>query len=347
MTEKKIGIFPASGSLGGSTVKHLASLIPASSLILIARKPDTLAECSRQGAVVRRADYDEDSSLNRVFDGVGVLFLISYASCEHEHRSKAHRKAIDAALRSGVKHIFYSSLAFAGNLTKSSDALVMRAHLDTEAYLEELGRTNAPDFTYTIIREGLYHESFPIYTSFFHPQEVIDAVTDDNMKRRHHGGPNDRGEIHVKIPHDGSGPGVAWAKRDELGEATAKLINLYMHNPSGFPYTNSTLLLSGPKALTLNEVISILEKLIRERTNSDIRIKIKQVSVDEYASQPHVPPLSTYHGVDLSREWATAWEAIRKGECAVVTPVLKELLGREPEDFETTVRNDLSRQYAS
>jgi putative NADH-flavin reductase len=88
MEEKKIGIFPASGSLGGSVVKHLSSLIPASSLILIARRPDTLAEYSRQGAVIRRADYDEDSSLNRAFDGVGVLFLISYASCEHEHRSK-------------------------------------------------------------------------------------------------------------------------------------------------------------------------------------------------------------------------------------------------------------------
>lgn len=88
MAEKKVGIFPASGALGGSVVKHLSSLIPASSLILIARKPDSLAKYSRQGAVVRRADYDEDCSLTRVFDGVGVLFLISYASCEHEHRSR-------------------------------------------------------------------------------------------------------------------------------------------------------------------------------------------------------------------------------------------------------------------
>lgn len=86
--EKKIGIFPAAGALGGSIVKHLSSLIPASSLILVARRPDTLAEYSRQGAVVRHADYDEDASLNRAFDGVGVLFLISYASCEHEHRSR-------------------------------------------------------------------------------------------------------------------------------------------------------------------------------------------------------------------------------------------------------------------
>ncbi|QGA21549.1 hypothetical protein EYB26_009260 [Talaromyces marneffei] len=343
--EKKIGIFPAAGALGGSIVKHLSSLIPASSLILVARRPDTLAEYSRQGAVVRHADYDEDASLNRAFDGVGVLFLISYASCEHEHRSRAHRKAIDAALHSGVKHIFYSSLAFAGNLSKSSDALVMRAHLDTEAYLQELGRTRAPDFTFTILREGLYHESFPIYTSFFRPQEVIDVITDENTRRQSGGG--DHGEIQIKIPHDGSAPGVAWANRDDLGEASAKIVKLYMQNPLGFPFTNSTLLLSGPKVLTLNEVVAVLEKLIRERTGRDISVKIKQVSVEEYANQPHVPPLLTYHGVDLSREWATAWQAIRNGECAVVSPVLKEILGREPEEFETTLRKDLTRKYGS
>jgi uncharacterized protein YbjT (DUF2867 family) len=84
----KLGVFPAAGGLGGSTVKHLLPLIPADSLILIARNPDKLAAESRTGAVVRKADYDDDASLDRVFDGIGALFLISYASCEHEHRSK-------------------------------------------------------------------------------------------------------------------------------------------------------------------------------------------------------------------------------------------------------------------
>jgi hypothetical protein len=84
----KLGVFPAAGGLGGSIVKHLLPLIPADNLILIARNPDKLAAESRAGAVVRKADYDDDASLDRVFDGIGALFLISYASCEHEHRSK-------------------------------------------------------------------------------------------------------------------------------------------------------------------------------------------------------------------------------------------------------------------
>ncbi|KAL1981324.1 hypothetical protein VTN96DRAFT_2765 [Rasamsonia emersonii] len=310
MPGSKLGIFPAAGGLGGSTIKHLLPRIPAANLVLIARYPDKLAAESAAGAVVRRADYDDEASLQRVFDGIGALFLISYASCEYEHRAEAHRRAIDAALRSGVKHIFYSSLAFAGNLTKETVALVMRAHLATEAYLEELARQRR-DFTYTAIREGLYHESFPIYTAFFDPLNPVDEI---------------------KIPHDGSGPGVAWAKREELGEATAKLIAQYATNPQAFPYMNKTILLSGPKVLTLKEVVDILGRLIGKQ------VRIKQVSVDEYAAQPQIAPRLTYHGVNLAKEWATAWDAIRRGECAVVTPHLREILGREPEDFETTVR---------
>lgn len=225
---------------------------------------------------------------------------------------QAHRKAIDFARRSGVHHIFYSSLAFAGQASNDSTrALVMRAHLETEAYLAELSQTR-PGFTYTVIREGLYHESFPIYTAFFDPKKPVDEI---------------------RIPHDGSAPGVAWAKREELGEASAKLIAQYARNPLGYPYLNKTLLLSGPTVLTLAEVVRILGRVIGKED-----VRIKQVSVDEYAQQAQIAPRLTYHDVDLSTEWATAWEAIRAGECAVVTPTLREVLGREPEDFETTVR---------
>lgn len=225
---------------------------------------------------------------------------------------QAHRRAIDAARRSGVKHIFYSSLAFGGSTdNKETAAHVMRAHVATEKYLEELIKHQK--FTFTAIREGIYSESFPIYTAWLDP----------------HNPPAD-GEI--TIPHDGSGPGIAWAKRDELGEATAKLIRQYAQNPEAFPYLNKTILLSGPKVLTLGESVETLGQIIGKE------LRIRQISVDEYATLPQIGDKHTYHGVNLSKEWATAWEGIRRGETAVVTPLLGQLLGREPEDFETTVR---------
>lgn len=100
--------------------------------------------------------------------------------------NQAHRAAIDAAIRSGVKHIFYTSLGFAGNLTDDSVAHVMGAHLQTERYLSQLNK-----ITYTSIREGLYSESFPLYLGWFSLQNPADEIT---------------------IPHPGTGPGVSWEK---------------------------------------------------------------------------------------------------------------------------------------
>lgn len=84
----RIGVFPAAGGLGGSIIKHLLNLVPASQLTLVARKPDTLSYAADSGTTVRYADYDQPESLNKAFDGVDVLMLISYPSFEIEHRAQ-------------------------------------------------------------------------------------------------------------------------------------------------------------------------------------------------------------------------------------------------------------------
>ncbi|PKX93388.1 NmrA-like family protein [Aspergillus novofumigatus IBT 16806] len=234
---QKIGVFPASGGLGTSIINHLVKLVPASQLILVARNPEKLASLSREGATIRRADYDDRATLERVFDNVGVLMLISYASFEIQHRVE---------------------------------------------YLAEL----PGHFTYTAIREGLYSESFPIYTAWFDPHNPVEEIT---------------------IPHPGTGPGVAWAKRDELGEATAKMVYAYAKNPSGFPYLNRVVLLSGPREVSLAETAEVLGRAVGKP------VRIREITVDEYVALPQIGDKHTYHGVNLSREWATAWEAIRAG----------------------------------
>ncbi|KAG6981982.1 Quinone oxidoreductase 2 [Fusarium oxysporum f. sp. conglutinans] len=340
-----IGIFPASGGIGGGTVKHMLTRLPPTDLILISRHPENLASVKAQGAEIRQADYDDDSALHHAFHGIDTLFLISftvpYANPKNEKR---HKAAIDAAIRSGVKYIFYGSLGFAGTPdSKESVAHVMQAHLDTEKYLETCRQNNAgfagtPDskesvahvmqahldtekyletcrqnnagFAYTIVREGLYSESYPLYTAFFDPA---------------------RPRREVKIPHDGSGPGISWVKREELGEGTAELISRHVNEKEKFQWQNKTILLSGEKTLTLAETVAILGEV------AEVPLQIKQVSVDEFATQPNVSLNFTYHGADLSKPWATAFEAFRQGEASWVSPILKELLGREPEDFKTTI----------
>ncbi|PYH49786.1 NmrA-like family protein [Aspergillus saccharolyticus JOP 1030-1] len=312
----QICVFPAAGALGTSTIKHLVKLVPASDLVLVARKPDALAELARAGATVRRADYEEPATLDRVFDGVDVLFLVSYASIEIQFRFEAHKHAIDAARRSGVKHIFYSSLGFAGDLAKTSVAHVMGAHLKTERYLAELQESSSGphnQMTYTAVREGIYAESFPIYTSWLdlhHPPTTNEVL----------------------IPHPGDGPGVTWVKRDELGEATARLIADYARDQRGFAYVNRVLLLSGPREISLRETVEILGRVCGRP------LAIRTVPVEDFVKLPQHGKKFFYHGIDLTREWATAWDAIRRGETAVVSPLLGQILGREPESYETTIQ---------
>lgn len=337
MDMKRIGIFPASGGLGGSTYRHLLKLVPNDHVTLICRYPEKMeVEYRQAGVIVRQATYESTpQELEQAFSSLDVLFLVSYPSHVHEYRVKVsivrHETtpthvtdkyevqipAVDAARRAGVKHIFYSSLGFAsdpssGALESSSLAVVMQAHLDSENYLASLAKSD-PGFTYTSIREGLYSESSSMYTAFLDVKSAPDGAE-------------------MTIPHDGSGPGVSWVKRDELGEASAKLIAKYCVPDGQFPHqlVNGTVLLSGTREISLAETVGILGKAVGKS------FRIREVSVDEYAKLPQV--LDKFGNDVNAKTWASAWAAIHAGEAALVTKDLEEMLGRRPDAFETTVQ---------
>lgn len=308
----QIGIFPAAGGLGGSTYNHLLKQVDPKDVTLISRHPEKVPlEYITSGVTNRQMSWQTSvEAYGNVFDGIDVLFLVSYPTYEHEVRNQHHRPAIDAAIKSGVKHIFYSSLGFARNNDIVSSAFVMQAHLDTEEYLSLKAKYNK-DFSWTSIREGIYSESFAMYTGFF------------DMKLP-------SGEI--LLPHNGSGPGVSWVKRDELGEGSAKLISNYVSSPKDFPHINTVVLLTGAKSYSLSETVEILGRIAGKTP------AIRKVSIEEYSSQEHVKKALKTDSVRKVILWATSFEALRKGETAVVSPLLEELLGRKPEDFEITIR---------
>ena len=214
-------------------------------------------------------------------------------------------------------YIFYTSLAFGGTCTPDSVAHVMQAHLKTEKYLhllesESNESSDKRPVTFTVIREGIYSESFPMYTGFPDLQDPPDEV---------------------KIPHDGSGPGIAFAKIDDLGEATSKLVKEYLDAPGNFKYKNQIMLMSGWRVWSLAETVKLLGKMNRKD------MKIKQITKEEYMAEPRVQELLGSHGPgEVPKQWATSFEAVKKGECAVLSVELRQLLGRDPEGFEETVR---------
>ncbi|KAJ6441405.1 MFS general substrate transporter [Purpureocillium lavendulum] len=402
---KSIAIFPASGALGTSTYTHLlaspssssttSSVVDPTRVTLISRFPAKVPPpLLRAGVRTAAASYESPPErLRALFAGHDVLFLVSYPSHEHALRTRLQLPVIDDARAAGVRHVFYSSLAFAadgsggdavGGAAERGDgpaqvgtttrAEVMRAHLDTEAHLARLARED-PGFTYTVIREGLYSESYPIYTAFFDVRRAA-ATSAAGQQQQHE----------ILIPHDGSGPGISWVKRDELGEATARLIAQYATataqgsedvdsddnnntdntgdapktpaSSSPFLYVNAIVTLTGPRAYSLAETAAVLSRAVDyEGSRADDSVRIREVSVDEYVVQRRVQAafaggndddddddLDLHRGEALARTWATAWDAIRAGETALVDGTLRDVLGREPEAFEATIRRLVDAQ---
>lgn len=195
----------------------------------------------------------------------------------------------------------------------------MQAHVRTEAWLREVstGRERKRNFTFTVIREGIYSETWPMYTSFFDPKA-------SNSK--------------AQLPHDGTGPGIAWACIKDLGEGTAKLVKEYVDDPTNPQYINKIIILTGPKDWSLKETVKVLGRL----GGGDA--SIERVSVDEHAQNPRVVQKLGSHGPGntVARDWTTVFEAIRNGETSVVNGELGRLLGRPPESFEETAKRMLA-----
>ena len=143
----------ATGELGRAVVETLLRYVPAAQVALSVRKPEDAQAFAARGVAVRRGDFDEPESLARSFVGADRLLIVSASGIDHESRAVRHRNAINAAMRAGVGHVYYTSLLPG----QDSVAYVMKAHLDTEAYLMASG------LPFTILKNGVYAESWPLY----------------------------------------------------------------------------------------------------------------------------------------------------------------------------------------
>ncbi|WP_437669956.1 SDR family oxidoreductase [Sorangium sp. So ce131] len=278
----------ATGHLGSSVLKHILKLVPPSEIIVSLHNRLAREEIEKTGAQVRAGDYTDPRSLEDAFRGGDKLLIVSSPSFSDELRVASHRNAIDAAVKAGVRHIYYTSLAFGSE----SKAAVMKAHLDTEAYLRSRG------VTYTIVREGVYMESYPIFLGFF-----------------------GAGDDEVIVPGDG---GVAWAARDDLGEATARII-------AGGGYDDETITLAGPEAYTLEQTTALVSSILGRG------IRFSVVSRDEFVRR------HSAHG-DVARFWASTYPALEAGEASVVDPLLGAVLGRPPVSFASRLRELLAHE---
>src|ERR1700761_6612538 len=290
----KLCLTGASGKLGGAVLKALlnermidhADIVISTSSDLNSDRLKDIVGLENHSIDVRHATYDDPVSLEKAFAGCEKLLLVSTPAIHMdfnnappgEGREKHHFKAITAAKKAGVAHVYYTSLAFG----EPSAAGVMTAHLRTEAFLQEL--TLEGNMTYTIIREGLYCKSWPLYLGFY------DLGKDTRSE----------------VPLAGDGR-VAWASIHDLGIATACILTA----PSE-KYARRKIYLTGTEMLNLLDVAALVAK----KENRDVRVKLvfpdvyKQVYVAEGKE-------GVKGNSGLVNWWSGTYEALKAGECAI------------------------------
>lgn len=156
----------ASGQLGRRVVEILLDA-EAGPVVAATRSPEKLAALADRGAEIRRADFDDPSSLDEAFDGADRLLLVS--TDRVGHRLPQHRAAIRAAVRAGVKHIVYTSLP---NPEKWGTPFALE-HAKTEEMLEASG------LGWTVLRNNLYTDDLVPKLSNAIPSGQLAAAAGD------------------------------------------------------------------------------------------------------------------------------------------------------------------------
>lgn len=139
----------ASGQLGERVVRELLRRgVPAQDLILVSRTPDKLAEFAKLGANVREGDAEKPETLVPAYTGGTHMLMISlgFGRSGQEPRAVLHKRAFDAAVQAGVRHIVYTS--FVGADMKASP--IGQDHRLSEQSLRASGAQ------WTILRNGEY-----------------------------------------------------------------------------------------------------------------------------------------------------------------------------------------------
>ena len=185
--ERKVVISGATGGLGSTVIEALLRLAPAAELGVSVREPGKAGDLAARGVRVRHGDFDRPETLDAAFEGAERVLIISTRAPANSARLAQACNAIEAALRCGVRHIFYTSIV----QRPGSRFAAAQGHFDTEAYLEACGARH------TILRNGHYMENLPMVL-----------------------GPSIAGGD-LALPPDGP---TAWVSRLDLAEGIAKLL---------------------------------------------------------------------------------------------------------------------------
>ncbi|PYH43900.1 putative NmrA-like family protein [Aspergillus saccharolyticus JOP 1030-1] len=295
------------GGLGAHVLEYFLAHVPHSSFAVASSNPAKASEFTRQGIAFRVVDYNEPSTLASAFQEVENLFFVSSSTFDNERRRRQHQSVVDAAQQAGVKHIWYTSLAYGGH-TSTSAVAVQQAHYMTEAMLKDSG------VAYTSIREGLYTEAFPLFLNWYPSSTTLYL-------------PIPTGHTPEGLEHSQR---VTFTSRQELGHATARLLLR-----GGAAYKNQIVVLSAREAVSFHQIVEYINEARAAAGREPVRVEF--VGPEEFvqrnaADDEGGKARGFFEGL-------LSWhEGIARGEAVVEDGLMAEVLGREPTPASVRIR---------
>ncbi len=178
----------ANGKLGTAVVRTLLKRILATQIAALVRDESKASALKEKGVDIRVGNYDDIASLDRAMQGIKTVLLI--AGTDEDNRLRQHQNVVDAAKRSGVQSIAYTSRALKDRNTLANK--LMEGHFQTEDCIKESG------LNYTLFRNVLYMDTIPQFAG----ENAVDTG--------------------IYLP---TGQGrVSFALRNEMGEAIANAL---------------------------------------------------------------------------------------------------------------------------
>ncbi|MCC3377134.1 SDR family oxidoreductase [Cohnella sp. REN36] len=144
----KLLVTGATGKLGALIVETLLATVPARHLAVSVRSPEKAESLRSRGVDVREGDFDRPETLDRAFEGIDRLLIVS-TDGDNETRIRQHGVAVAAAQRANVGFIAYTSLVNAGE----NPIFLAPVHRATE---EAIRRSGIP---YAFLRNNWYLEN--------------------------------------------------------------------------------------------------------------------------------------------------------------------------------------------
>lgn len=145
----KILVTGATGALGNRVVETLLKSVPAEQVVVSVRDTAKAEHIRSRGVEVRQGDFNEPASLDKAFEGIDRLLVISTTEPNNEKRIAQHVNAINAAKRANVNLLVYTS----GTKADKTTLAMGLAHKATEKAILESG------IPYCILRNNLYLET--------------------------------------------------------------------------------------------------------------------------------------------------------------------------------------------